>query len=44
MLKRLLAIAFVLAAFTGTSYADTRSDARSQVAFGITVAQQGLLR
>ena len=44
MLKRLLAIAFVLAAFTGTSYADTRSDARSQVAFGITVAQQGLWR
>jgi Flp pilus assembly protein TadD len=44
MLTRVLAIAVLLAAFTGTTYADTRSDAKEQVAFGITVAQQGLWR
>jgi Flp pilus assembly protein TadD len=44
MLTRVLAITIVLAAFTGTAGADTRSDAKTQVAFGITVAQQGLWR
>jgi Flp pilus assembly protein TadD len=44
MLTRVLPIALLLAALAGTAYADTRSDAKAQVAFGITVAQQGLWR
>ena len=44
MLTRVLLIAVLVAACPGTSFADERSDARAQVAFGITVAQQGLWR
>jgi protein O-GlcNAc transferase len=44
MVKRIVAIAVVAAGIAAASYADTRSDAKAQVTFGITVAQQGLWR
>ncbi len=44
MLKRILLTGVLLAAFAVVCSADTRSDARAQVAFGITVAQRGLWR
>jgi Flp pilus assembly protein TadD len=44
MLKRALLIAVLVAVSAGLSVADERSDARTQVAFGIAVAQQGLWR
>jgi Flp pilus assembly protein TadD len=39
-----LALAWLTVAFAAPSYADARSDARSQVEFGINVAQRGLWR
>src|SRR5262245_8547304 len=39
-----LALAWLTVAFAMPSYADARSDARSQVEFGINVAQRGLWR
>jgi Tfp pilus assembly protein PilF len=44
MLRRIVAIALVLAGTAAASYADVRSDARAQVRFGIAVAQRGLWR
>ena len=44
MMKRLVLVGFLLAAFTGVLYADTRADAKAQVEFGIAVAQRGLWR
>lgn len=45
MHTRLLACTLVAASFAGTPvFADPRSDAKSQVAFGIDVAQRGLWR
>ena len=35
-------VALLLAALPGTAMADTRSDAKQQVEFGISVAQKGL--
>ena len=42
MVFRALVITAALAAFAPSAYADARSDARSQVDFGIKVAQNGL--
>jgi Tfp pilus assembly protein PilF len=39
-----LVLAWLAVAFASTSYADARSDAKSQVEFGINVAQRGLWR
>src|SRR5690242_17938519 len=39
-----LALAWLTVAFALPSYADARSDAKSQVEFGINVAQRGLWR
>ena len=44
MVARLSACAVLLAALTVPAYADARSDAKSEVAFGIDVAQRGLWR
>ena len=41
MLKRLLPV-LVLTVFASVAYADTRTDAKAQVEFGIAVAQRGL--
>ena len=43
MRNRMLTAAFlVMTALAGALYADARSDAKEQVAFGISVAQRGL--
>lgn len=42
MRTRLLSVVLLLTALTGVAYADVRSDAKSQVEFGISVAQRGL--
>ena len=42
MLLRALVVTAVLAAFAPSAYADARSNAKSQVDFGIKVAQNGL--
>ena len=39
-----LVLAWIAVAFAAPSYADARSDAKSQVEFGINVAQRGLWR
>ena len=44
MLRRLFLAGFLLAAVPHVSYADQREEARSQVEFGIDVAQKGLWR
>lgn len=44
MHTRLLACTLFAALIGSSAYADPRSDARSQVAFGIDVAQRGLWR
>ncbi len=43
-MKRVIAFAVCGLAFAAPSFADARSDAKSQVAFGINVAQRGLWR
>jgi Tfp pilus assembly protein PilF len=42
MRNRLLSVILAVAALSGVAYADTRTDARAQVEFGIAVAQRGL--
>jgi len=42
MSRCLLTVVALLAALSGTAYADARSDAKAQVEFGISVAQRGL--
>ncbi len=42
MVSRALAAAALLSVFAGPAFADARSSARSQVEFGIKVAQNGL--
>jgi Tfp pilus assembly protein PilF len=42
MRSRMLTVALLLTALTGVAHADARSDAKEQVAFGISVAQKGL--
>ncbi len=42
MVSRALVVAVLLAAFAAPAHADARSAARSQVEFGIKVAQNGL--
>ena len=42
MIARAVALAVLASAFAGAAYADNRSDAKSQVDFGIKVAQNGL--
>jgi type IV pilus assembly protein PilF len=42
MRSRVLTAALLLTSLTGVAYADTRSDAKEQVEFGISVAQKGL--
>jgi Tfp pilus assembly protein PilF len=42
MRRRLLTAVLILTALAGVVHADARSDAKSQVEFGISVAQRGL--
>ena len=42
MLQRLLPVVLVLTALAGVASADARTDAKTQVEFGIFVAQRGL--
>ena len=42
MLQRLLPVVLLLTALTGVASADARTDAKTQVEFGIFVAQRGL--
>jgi Tfp pilus assembly protein PilF len=42
MRHRMLTAALLLTALSGVAFADTRSDAKEQVEFGIAVAQRGL--
>jgi Tfp pilus assembly protein PilF len=44
MFHRALACAALVAALSGPVFADARTDAKAQVAFGIDVAQRGLWR
>ena len=44
MLIAAAVLAWIAVAFAAPSYADARSDAKSQVEFGINVAQRGLWR
>jgi Flp pilus assembly protein TadD len=44
MMRRVAASLVALASFSAPAFADTRTDAKSQVQFGIDVAQRGLWR